>query len=47
MQHSYDTFNLTHLPVDKMAAVSQTIFADPFNEWKLFYFDENFTAIYS
>ena len=30
---------LTHLPLDKMAAISQTIFADAFSSMKILYFD--------
>ena len=30
---------LTHLPLGQMAAISQTIFADAFHEWKILYFD--------
>ena len=30
---------LTHLPLDKMATISQTIFQMHFREWKILYFD--------
>ena len=30
---------LTHLPLDKMAAISHTIFSDHFLEWRVLYFD--------
>ena len=38
--------DLTHLPLDNMAAISQTIFSD-FHEWKVLYFDQNFTKVSS
>ena len=37
---------LTHLPLDKMATISQTIYSDAFHEWKILYFDQNFTEVY-
>ena len=37
---------LTHLPLDKMAAIAQTIFLD-FREWKILYFAYNFTEVCS
>ena len=38
---SYDIVpqSLTHLPLDKMAAISQTAFSDAFREWKDLYFN--------
>ena len=33
---------LAHLPLDKMAAISQTIFSDAFSRMKILYFDINF-----
>ena len=41
-----DTF-LTHLPLDKMAAISQTIFSDAFSWMKFLYFDYDFTEFCS
>ena len=38
---------LTHLPLDKMAAISPTIFQLHFREWKDVYFDCNFTEVCS
>ena len=37
----------THLPLDKMAAIWQTIFQMYFREWKVLYFDKNFIEICS
>ena len=37
----------THFPLDKMAAISQTIFSDAFLEWKVLYFDYTFTEVCS
>ena len=36
---AYSFNELTDLPLDKMAAISQTIFSDAFYEWKVLYFD--------
>ena len=36
---------LTQLPLDKMAAISQTIFSDAFCEWKVLYFDFIFSEV--
>ena len=38
---------ITHLPLDKMAAVSQTIFSYAFSWMKILYFDSNFTEVCS
>ena len=38
---------LTHLPVDKMAAISQTIFSDSFSWMNSLYFDQNFPEVFS
>ena len=35
-------YTLTHLPLDTMAATSQTKFSDAFSWMKILYFDENF-----
>ena len=37
----------SHLSLDKMAAISQTIFQMHFREWKVLYFDSNFTEVCS
>ena len=34
---------VTHCPLDKMAAISQTTFYMHFYHWKVLYFDSNFT----
>ena len=31
--------SVTHLPLDKMAAISQSIFSDAFSRMKILYFD--------
>ena len=38
---------LTHLALDKMAAISQTTFSDAFSWKKILYFDPNFTKVCS
>ena len=38
---------LTHLSLDKMAAISQTIFSDAFSWMTTLYFDQNFTEVCS
>ena len=38
---------LTHLPLDKMGAISQTVSWNAFHEWKISYFYSNFTEICS
>ena len=38
--HKYDE-GLTHLPLDKMAAISQTAFSNAFFQWKALYFATN------
>ena len=38
---------LTYLPLDKVAAISQTIFHMLFLDWKVLYFDSNFTEVCS
>ena len=35
----------THLPLDKMAAISQTIFSDTLSWMKVLYFDQDFTEL--
>ena len=35
------SFSLTHLPLDKMAAISQTTFSNSFRNWQVLYFDSN------
>ena len=40
------TLGLTHLPLDKMAVISQTTFSNAL-QWKLLYLDSNFTAVCS
>ena len=37
---------LTHLPLDKLATISQTIISDAFS-WMKMYFDENFSEVCS
>ena len=39
--------HLTHLPLDKMAAISQMTFSNAFHEWKILCVDSNFTEICS
>ena len=34
---------LSHLPLDKMATISQATFTTAFLEWNILYFDSNFT----
>ena len=38
---------LTHLPLNKMAAISQTTFSNAFSWMKILYFDSNFTEVCS
>ena len=38
---------LTHLPLDKMAAISQTTFLNGFSWMKILYFYSNFTTVCS
>ena len=38
---------LTHLPLDKMASISQAIISNAFDEWKTSYFGYNFTEVCS
>ena len=50
LPHKYCRFTkslLTHLPLDKMVAISQTIFSNIFSWMKCLYFDYNFAEVCS
>ena len=45
--HSLAYWLINSFPLDKMANISQAIFSDAFCEWKVLYFDWNFTEVCS
>ena len=48
LPHIPATTGLTHLPLDKMTAISQRqYFEMHFREWKSWYLDKNFTEVCS
>ena len=47
VKSSWVPCNLAHLPLDKMAPISQRHFGMHFHQWKVLWFDSNFTGVCS